>query len=158
MAVRGIVTCIRFFDANYVPGDAELYAYQNHFPETKTINSDDYEYNSFQITPIVAERDNNPPRVTVDFVATAENVDLVEEAIANKYVMIALLFRWGSVEGIDDPTTFNLFHAYVGDCLGGSSDFSTVQLEVGRYNGTGNTDLPWRKIPWTILGPLSFRR
>lgn len=161
MAVRGILTTIQFFPEDYINTTPALYRQQNHFAGSRVIDGDTYTYNSFQVSSNISERDSAVRNMSITFAATAANVDLVEAAIQNNYVAVILGYRWSEVEnpgGIDNPTTYNIFSEFVGNSLGGSSDFSTVTLEVGRYSDGLNSDLPWRKIPWTILGPLSFRR
>lgn len=158
MAVRGVVTTIEFYPAQYSPGTAPLYSFQNHFPGTRTIDSRAYSYNSFQVTSNFMERDASLRDVSATFVATAANVDLIEAAISNRYEIVTLIYRWSSVENIDNPTNYNLLSFFAGDSIGGSADLSTVTLQIGSYSDSLNTDIPWRKIPWTILGPLSFRR
>lgn len=158
MAVRAVVATLNFYAADYGPGSSPLYSFQNYFPGTKTIFSRAHTYNSFQVGTITAQRDGPITEVDVTFVATAANVDLVETATVNRYRVYVDIFRWGAVENLDNPSTFNLFATFVGDSLGGSADLSTVTLKVGQYTSTVNGDMPWRKIPWTILGPLAFRR
>jgi hypothetical protein len=158
MAIRGIVTTLSIYAANYATGDAPLYAYQNYFPGTRTINSEDYVYNSFQISDIGKARDASPTEVSITFSGTAANVDLVEAATVNGYEILVFVYRWSAYEGLEDPTSFNFFAAYGGRAIGGSADLSTASLALSEYNSTLNGDMPWRKIPWTILGPLSFRR
>ena len=158
MAIRGIVTTMSIYAADYGPGDAPLYAYQNYFPGTRTIESEDYVYNSFQISDIGKARDASPTEVSVTFSGTAANVDLVEAATVNGYDFVIVTYRWNAIDGLEDPTNFNFFAIYAGRASGGSADLSTASLTLSEYNSTLNGDMPWRKIPWTILGPLSFRR
>ena len=161
MAVRGIVTTLDFFEIdNFVGTDPPVYSYQNHFPEDRYIEASyASEYNSFVVSPLSNARDiSNMPDATITFVATAANVDLVEEAIANQYIVGIVISRWNANEGIDDPSGFNLFAAFFATAYGGSLDDSTVTLELKHYSNTVTADLPWRKIPWTIVGPLSPRR
>lgn len=160
MAIRGVVTSLLFYPADYDVDTEPLYAFQNHFPESREILIPGvmHVYNSFQISPIIHDSDINSKSVSITFVATAANVDLVEAAVTNAYAVYVVIYRWSSGEGLNDPSAFNLFSGYVGSATGGSADLSTVSLEVANYNNNLNIDLPWRKIPWTILGPLSFRR
>lgn len=158
MAVRGVVTTLNFFAADYDINSSPLYNFQNHFPGTRTISTLSYTYNSFQVSSAFAERDASIRALSIDFVATAANVDLVEAAIANNYAVHVLTWRWSAAEGIDDPVDYNPLAGTAANATGGSADLSTVTLEVAPYNDSLNVDLPWRKIPWTILGPLSFRR
>lgn len=161
MAVRGIVTTLDFFAIDsFLNTDPPVYSYQNHFPEDRAIETSyTSEYNSFVTSPLANARDvSSMPDVTITFVATAANVDLVEEAIANQYITAVFAYRWNANEGIDDPSGFNLFSAYIATAYGGSLDDSTVTLELKHYSNTVTADLPWRKIPWTIVGPLSPRR
>lgn len=161
MAVRGVVTNIEFYPiTGNVNTDPPLYAYQNHFPAPRILNRPTAaDYNSFTITPLSNQKDvSSMPGATIAFVATADNVDLVEEAIANKYIVLVLVSRWGAGSGsIDDPAGVNLFAVYIAMATGGGLDTSTVSLNISHYSNNINADMPWRKIPWTIIGPLSFR-
>lgn len=158
MAVRGVVTVLEFYPSDYNINTAPLYSFQNHFPGTRTIAGFTYTYNSFQVSSSVMERDASLRDMSVTFVATAANVDLVENSVNNRYALLILTYRWSSTEGIDNPSGYNLLSAFSGNAVSGSADLSTVTLQVGSYSDSLNTDIPWRKIPWTILGPLSFRR
>ena len=161
MAIRGIAATLDFYPKDYSDSALDvLYSYQNHFPGARTIGTDTYDYNSFSVGSITESQGSNAPSVKIDFIATAANVDLIEEAIENYYAVAILIWRWGFTENIDDPGPgdFNLYAAYIGNALMASSDYTTVSLTVAEYNNSQAPDLPWRKIPWTILGPLSFRR
>ena len=158
MAVRGVVTTLDFYPADYSSGSSPLYSFQNHFPGTRTISGDPCAYNSYQITSNIYERDASLRDMSVTFVATAANVDLAESAVSNRYVVQIVTYRWSDIEGIDDPVDYNFLSFFSGNAVSGSADLSTVTLNVGQYNDSLNTDIPWRRIPWTILGPLSFRR
>lgn len=158
MAIRGVVATVEFYETDRGPGDSPLYAYQNYFPGTRTIALQTYTYNSFQISDISKARDGSINSVNITFVGTAANVDLVEAATTNRYEVFVSLYRWSDFEGLENPTDFNLLAFHSGNAAGGSADISTVTLNVQYYTNTVSGDIPWRKIPWTILGPLSFRR
>jgi len=157
MAVRGVVTALLIYPENYDSSTTPLYLFQNHFPGTRTIDGITFTYNSFQTSNITYQKDSVMPNAAITFAATAANVDIVEAAIANRYGIQFLIYRWGG-GNVDNPSVYNLLHGFEGVSIGGATDFSTVQLVVGKYNDSLNGDLPWRKIPWTILGPLSFRK
>jgi len=158
MAVRGVVTVLEFYPSDYNINTAPLYTFQNHFPGTRTILGTVDTYNSYQVSPSVMERDGSLRDMSITFVATAANVDLVENAVNNRYAVTVVVLRWSAVEGIDNPSNYNILSLFTGNAVSGSADLSTVTLQIGSYSDSLNTDIPWRKIPWTILGPLSFRR
>lgn len=161
MAIRGVASVVDFYSLSAdISVDPPLYSYQNHFPEPRTISPGiSSSYNSFSINPIVGQRDiSSMPELAITFVGTAANVDLVEEAITNQYLLFAYIVRWNRNEGLDDPSSYNLFAAYVANATSGSQDISTVTLNLSHYSDTVSGDMPWRKIPWTIIGPLSARR
>lgn len=158
MAVRGVLTTISFYPEGRDAGDLPLYAYQNHFPTTKTIFGQAYEYNSFQAGQIASERGAALRDVPVTFAATADNVDLLSAALKFRQEAEIIMVRWSAAEGIDNPSSYALMAAFAGVVRTGSSDTSTFTVNVNGYSDTLLADLPWRKIPWTILGPLSFRR
>lgn len=159
MAIRGVLTTIGFYLEDAAALVDPIYEFQNHFPEPRVIVSGDaVPYNSFQTSSINSARDSTLSTVDVVFAGTAANVDLVEEATVNRYTVAIVVYRWNRNEGIDDPTGYNAHSVYVADAIGGTADLSTVTLKLGRYSDNTGADMPWRKIPWTILGPLSFRR
>jgi len=158
MAVRGVLTTLTFYPEDYEAGDPPLYRFQNHFEGTRTIGGNVYTHNFFQTSGLVKMRDTSTPGMQINFAATAANVDLVEAAVTNRYRCIIIIWRWSSFEGLEDPSSFNYFALASGACDTADSDFTTVNLIVKDYNQTTQPDFPWRKIPWTIIGPLSFRR
>lgn len=162
MAVRGVVTTLTIYPGNRTPATLPLYRFQNHFEGSYLIGdnvySATYQHNFFQTSGYTKMRDASTTNLEVNFVATAANVDLVEAAIVGRYDVEAIVWRWGITEGLDNPTTFNLFALYVGFADTAESDFTTISLKLNSNYETTKPDFPWRKIPWTILGPLSFRR
>lgn len=161
MAVRGVVTFIEFYPADWT-GEAidPLYNYQNYFLNGRSLPFEDNvaPYNFFDVSDIITERDQTSQTTTITFGATAANVSLVEEAIVSNYFMFAVMYRWSNFEGLENPTNLNLFALTGGNALSGSSDFTTVSITLGSYSKTVDADFPARKIPWTILSPLSARR
>lgn len=163
MAVRGLATVIDFYPlTSPIQGDTAIYSYQNHFPGDWDLFGPSYtpaSYNPFTVDSTISERDvSSMPDLNITFVATAANVDLVQEALANQYLVSVITYRWTSTEGIDNPTSVNPFALHIAVAAGGSQDVSTVSLKLAHYNNTVSADMPWRKIPWTIVGPLSPRR
>jgi hypothetical protein len=158
MAVRGVLTAINFFPANRAAGAIPLFAYQNHFPESKTIDSRTYLYKAFQSSPISSEKDASIADVSITFPSTASNIDLLTAALTFRQEVEVFVYRWSAVQGIDNPSSYELFAAFAGAVKTGSMDLSTMTITIGEHNDSVGADLPWRKIPWTILGPLSFRR
>lgn len=155
MAVRGVVTTIDFYAQG---GVTPLYSFQNYFEGTRTISSIVYSHNYFQTSGYEKKRDAVPSEANIIFAATAANVDLVEAAIVNRYVIFMTVYRWTSAQGLENPSAYNDLATFVGDAISATADFTSINLKLGTYTSTTTTDLPWRKIPWTILGPLSFRR
>ena len=158
MAVRGVVTLLEFYIEQYDQNSSPLYSFQNYFEGTRTINSRVYTHNYFQTSGYEKKRDASPGEGNIIFAATAANVDLVEAAISNRYAVGMLVYRWSSVEGLENPNAYNLLTLHTGNAQSATADFTTINLKISDYNLTTTTDMPWRKIPWTILGPLSFRR
>ena len=157
MAVRGVVTGVLFYDPNWSSGDIPIYAQQNYFTEGRTIQSTFYTYNAFEISPVSYVKDEVTESFTLTYPATSSNINLVEVSIINRYEVGVVLYRWSDTEGLEDPTNFNLYALSIGSAVGGTSDLTTVTLQVESYSETVNADFPGRKIPWTILSPLSFR-
>jgi len=158
MAVRGVVTTLDIFPGNRNGATPALYRFQNHFEGSRVIDGYTYQHNFFQTSGYTKMRDASTTNLEISFAATAANVDLVEAAVAGRYDVQAIVWRWSAVENIDNPSGFNLFAIYIGFCDSAESDFTTTSLKLNSYYQTTKPDFPWRKIPWTILGPLSFRR
>jgi len=158
MAVRGVVTTLEFYPEDWEAGDTSLYRFQNHFEGTRTFNGEVYTHNFFQVSGLVKMRDTSGLGAQINFAATAANVDLVEAAILGRYFCAITVWRWSSTEGLDNPSSFNVFAGQGGACDTADNDSTTVNLIIKDYAQTTRPDFPWRKIPWTITGPLSFRR
>jgi hypothetical protein len=161
MAVRGVVTFLEFYPADWTGEIIDpLYSYQNYFLNGRSFPGEvaTIPYNFFDISDITVERDQTSQTTTITFGATAANVSLVEEAIVSNYFIVAVMYRWSAFEGLENPSSLNIFTLTGGNALSGSSDFTTVSLDFGSYSKTVDADFPARKIPWTILAPLSARR
>lgn len=156
MAVRGIAGFLLIYPELTPPGTLELYAFQNYFPGTINDGIQDYDYRAFQLSPFVEDKNSTSSEFTVTFPATAANVDLVEECLTNRYIIAGLVQRWSSTEGLESPTGFNIFSLATGNAVSASADMTTVSLTVRPYADAIDADVPWRKVPWTILGPLSL--
>ena len=157
MAVRGVVATTQFYEPDWSAGDPAVYYQQNYFTAGRTILNTFYSYNAFEISPISFAKDEVTESFTLTYPATSSNINLVETAINNRYEIGAVLWRWSDVEGLEDPTSFNIYALSIGSAVGGSNDLTTVTLEVETYSKTVDADFPGRKIPWTVLSPLSFR-
>jgi hypothetical protein len=166
MATRGVVTTLDFYieQRAYGPTTAPLVSYQNHFEGTRTITNPfygspvTYSHNFYTITPYRIARNEASNGMSITFAATATNVALVETAMANRYSVDIATYRWTTAAGIDNPSAYALFAIFFGHCYKASSDFSTITLDVRLYADATNADLPWQRVPWTIVGPLSARK
>lgn len=158
MAVRGVLTTLVVYPEIYDENAGALYRMQNYFVNGRTIYGLSYTYNFFQTTPLVQSADQAVTSFSIDFGATASNVAFVEEAVVNRYSVLAATFRWSDNEGLEDPSNFNVMGLSLGYAASGSSDFTSVTLTVSSYDKSVEADFPGRKIPWTILAPLSLRR
>ena len=157
MAVRGVITTTSFYEPNWSSGDPAIYRQQNYFTAGRTILGDFYSYNAFEVSPVSYIKDEVTESFTLTYPATSSNISLVEASITNRYEVAAVLWRWSGVEGLEDPTSFNIYGLSIGSAVGGTSDLTTITLQVETYSKTVDADFPGRKIPWTILSPLSFR-
>lgn len=162
MALRGIVSLLAVYPEDYGTSTSPLYAFQNHFKDPYTYTTPDnsivFYHNYFDSAGYAQARDEGYSDLTVTFAATADNVDLVDEIITNRYVVQTGIFRWTAAEGIDNPTTVFPLALHIGSVTSVDADFTSLAVKLSLYNEAVRADLPWRKIPWTILGPLSFRR
>lgn len=156
MAVRGIAGFLLIYPEVTPPGTPELYAFQNYFPDPISDGISTYDYKAFSLSPILDDKSSTSHDFTVTFPATVENVDLVDACITNRYTVAAFLQRWSAVEGLEAPTSFNPFAGAVGESFTAAADITTITLTVRPYAEAIEGDIPWRKIPWTILGPLSL--
>lgn len=156
MAVRGIAGFLVIYPELTPTGTAPLYLFQNYFPDPTSDGVFTYDYKSFSLSPFLDDKNSTSHDFTITFPATADNVDLVDECVTNRYSINAILQRWSATEGLEAPSSFNVFCAAIGDCISGTADVTTVALTVRSYANAVEGDIPWRKIPWTILGPLSL--
>lgn len=165
MAVRGVMTQITVY-AEDATGDS-LYNWQNYFPAGREIIisfngvpvplgfSD---YYPFQSSPVQIARDNEVTDVTLSFPATDESVAFVEECLSQRHRISILFWRWSSVEGLEDPSSFNMLIGVVGHARQAQSTISRIDLIVTGYDQTTSADFPGRTIPSQIVSPLSIRR
>jgi hypothetical protein len=161
MATRGILSWIQIWPSNTDLTGSPLYTYQNHFhPSRDLYTFSNVPYNSFTMSSVVNDKNSIGDEVTITFAATASNVDLVDASITNRYLYLAYVLRWDtSGDGIDDPPTSPPYlTGFVGNAVSASADITTVSVKLGRYTSSTNADFPWRRIPWTILGPLALRK
>lgn len=157
MAVRGVVTIATFYEKDRTPSSLPVYDQQNYFIDGYTLYGDFLAYNQFTGSPITMSKDGLTQSFSLTYPATTANINLVEEAIDNYYQVFQVRARWSDNEGLENPTNLNIAGLAIGYAIGGSSDYTTVTLEVETYSETVNADFPGKKIPWTILSPLSFQ-
>ena len=157
MAVRGVLTGAVFYQPDRTVLDPPEYRQQNYFVDGVTILGELYSYNAFECSPIASVKSEVSQSFTLTYPATSANISLVEEAIDNRYDIIIIMWRWSDVEGLENPTGFNPYSLTSGVAISGSSDLTTITLEAETYSKTVDADFPGRKIPWTVLSPLSFR-
>ena len=157
MAVRGVLTTIEIYPSPYTSGDPLLHEFQNYFPDPTVIGSRTYTHAPFKGSAVTASKSSLYQSFSLTFPATVEYIDIVENAIENKLYVAQVMYRWSATEGLENPSTFNNFSYIAGKAARGSTDFSSITLEVETYAKTVDSDFPGRKIPWTVLSPLSFR-
>lgn len=158
MAVRASLAWIQVWPEITDFTGSPLFQYQNHFHPSRTLYaSANVPYNSFTVSPILIDKNNTSTEVSVSFAATADNVDLVQNSIQNKYTYVILILRWAGAVLNNPPAVIPVFAFFDGTALRGEADVTTVTVTLGKYSSATNADFPWRKIPWTILGPLALR-
>lgn len=157
MAVRGVAGFLLIYPQTYTyPATAPLYKLQNYFPDPTSDGEFTYDYRAFSMSTFVEDKNSTSQDFTVTFPATVENVDLVAACLTNRYEIQAIIYRWSSVEGLEAPSSFELFAFASGSAVSAVEDISTTTITARPYANAIDADLPWRKIPWTILGPLSL--
>jgi hypothetical protein len=156
MAVRGVASFLIIYPELTPSGTDPLYLFQNYFPEPTSDGFDTYDYKAFTVSTLIDDKNSTSHDFTLTFPATAENVDLVEECLINRYDITVLIYRWSDTEGLEAPTTFNFFAGADGSALSATADITTVTLLCRPYADAIDGDIPWQKISWTILGPLSL--
>jgi hypothetical protein len=156
MAVRGIAGFLLIYPQLTPTGTNPLYAFQNYFPDPTSDGIFTYDYKSFSLSPLLEDKNSTSHDCIVTFPATVENVDLVDECITNRYSVTVILRRWSAIEDLEAPTSFNIFGGGVGNAISATADITTVSLTLRPYADAIDGDIPWRKVPWTILGPLSL--
>lgn len=162
MTVRGIYSSLIFYPESYTPPAVPIATYQNYSPTpiAGTVSGTVYnfEYQPFTVSAIASDSNSITNDFSITFAATGAIVDFLETAITSRYEVIFFTNVWGST--IDTPPSINSLDTYalsIGHVIDGETDFSTMTIRVGEYENGTNADLPWRRIPWTILGPLSVR-
>lgn len=156
MAVRGVASFLTIYPQLYTPATTPLYRLQNYFPSPTVNGGATYSHRSFTLSTLTSDKNSTSHDFSITFPATVENVDLVDACLSNRYTIIAAIYRWSATEGLEAPSTFNLFASANGEATTATADITSVTLSVRPYADTINADMPWRKIPWTILGPLSL--
>lgn len=161
MATRGVVSEIIFYPANYDDATLPIASYQNYFPSARSLSDPSIvsAYNSFTISTITEKRDTSgQDPIDITFAGTAANLDLVNAALNNRYELIIVIWTWSA--NLDNPSASDLVLLTLRSAvsISGASDFYSVTLTVGEYADSVDSDMPFRRIPWTILGPLSIRR
>lgn len=156
MAVRGIAGFLVIYPELTPPGTNPLYLFQNYFPDPTSDGIFTYDYKAFSLSTLISDKNSTSSDFTITFPATAENVDLVEACLTNRYSITAILQRWSATEGLEAPASFNVFAGAEGSSVSATADVTTVSLVCRPYADAIDSDTPWRKVPWTILGPLSL--
>jgi len=157
MTVRGIYSVLFFYPETYTPPTPAIAAYQNYSPNTIPYLDEDAEYRPFTVSSVISDSNSAINSFDVTFAATGAIYDFLDTAILGRYEVI--LFTQLLENNIDTPVLdVDLVYAVsVGNIIDAEADFSTITIRVGQYDNSVNADLPWRRIPWTILGPLSTR-
>jgi len=156
MAVRGIAGFLSFFPELTPVGTSPLYLFQNYFPDPTSDGFFTYDYKAFSLSTLVDDKNSTSSDFTVTFPATAENVDLVEASLTNRYNITAIVQQWSATEGLEAPSSFDIYAFAQGNAVSATADITTISLVCRPYADAIDGDIPWRKIPWTILGPLSL--
>jgi len=160
MTVRGIYSTIIFNPESYTPPVVPLAIYQNYSPTAipTPVGASTYnaEYRPFVVSPVASDSNSLANDFEITFAATGAISDFLDTAILGRYEVI--VFADILESNIDTPAFgTNLYVASIGNIIEADVDFSTITIKVGQYENGVNSDLPWRRIPWTILGPLSIR-
>lgn len=164
MTVRGIYSSLIFYPEVYTPPGTPIASYQNYSQTslTETVGGITYafDYRPFTVASIVSDSNSIAHEVSITFAATGAIIDFLETALVSRYQVVCFTNTWASpidtvplpLTGAGDP-----YAAFTGFVMDGETDFSTMTIRIGEYSNGTNADLPWRRIPWTILGPLSVR-
>jgi hypothetical protein len=161
MAARAIVSELIFYPANYDAATSPIAAYQNYFPSARSLIDPSIvsAYNSFTVSTITEKRDTSgQDPVDITFAGTTANVDLVNAALNNRYELIIAVLTWRANLNNPSASDLEILTLRSGAAVSGTSDFYSVTLTLGEYADSVDSDMPFRRIPWTILGPLSVRR
>lgn len=156
MAVRGIAGFLIILPEVHADSTSALYYFQNYFPDPTSDGIFTYDYKAFSVSTLVDDKNSTSSDFTVTFPATAENVDLVEACLANRYKILFFLQQWSAVGGLETPSSFTPYAFADGNAVSATADITTISLVCRPYADAIDGDIPWRKIPWTILGPLSL--
>ena len=156
MAVRGIAGFMIILPELTPPGTPALYYFQNYFPDPTYDGFFTFDYKAFSLSTLVDDKNSTSSEFTITFPATAENVDLVEDCLTNRYRIATFIQQWSAAEGLETPSSFTPYAFADGNAVSATADITTISLVCRPYADAIDGDIPWRKIPWTILGPLSL--
>jgi len=161
MTVRGIYSSLLFLPENYASPIVPIALHQNYSPDPvpQYIGPTLYyaDYRPFTVSPVAADSNSIINDFSVTYAATGTISDFLDTAIIGRYTVAHVSSILTT--NIDGPLTAT-DDAYIlnyGNIIDAETDFSSVTIRIGQYENAVNSDLPWRRIPWTILGPLSIR-
>lgn len=161
MAVRGIYTSLIFYPEVYTPPGTPIATYQNYsptpVPDVISGITYNFEYRPFSMSSTVSDANSIINDFSITFAATGAIVDFLETALLNRYEVITVTSVWANT--IDTPSIegTDIYALSYGNVIDAEMDFATMTIRVGQYDNGTEADLPWRRIPWTILGPLLTR-
>lgn len=161
MAVRGIYTSLIFYPEVYTPPGTPIATYQNYspnpIPDTISGTVYNFEYRPFSMSSTVSDANSLTNDFSLTFAATGATVDFLETALLNRYEVIAVTSVWAGTIDTPSISSNDIYALSYGNVIDAELDFATITIRVGQYASGTEADLPWRRIPWTILGPLLTR-
>ena len=106
MAVRGIAGFLIILPELTPSGTPALYYFQNYFPDPTYDGFFTFDYKAFSLSTLVDDKNSTSSEFTITFPATAENVDLVEDCLTNRYRIATFIQQWSAAEGLETPSSF----------------------------------------------------
>ena len=147
MAATALAIFVRF----YGPTRSEV-KWQNFFVD-KTV--DGYVYRNFQSTDVVMNRSASEGGINVTMGATADNLALFEDAIANEWLAELVIYEMNVAGGMpSDLTGATIAARFVGEIMGMETNLTTLAVEIGTAMDAVSGEIPGRRITTSLVGRL----
>ena len=126
--------------------------WQNFFVD-KTV--DGYVYRNFQSTDVSMNRSVSEGGINVTMAATADNLALLETAIANEWLAELVIYEMNVAGGMpSDLTGATIAARFIGEVMGMQTNLTTLAVEIGTAMDAVSGEIPGRRITTSLVGRL----